>query len=65
MTGWEYRQTPASTDLGELNALGADGWEVVGKADHVEQDASGRQTVDRAWLLRRPVPVAAGMVTGD
>jgi hypothetical protein len=55
MTRWEYRHTPASTPLDELNALGADGWEVAGQADVVEQLSGGRRVETRD----------AGMVTGD
>lgn len=64
MNRWEYRQAPASASIDELNTLGADGWEVVGTQTLVE-DVEGRRTEDAMWLLRRPAPAAAGMVTGD
>ncbi|TFV49539.1 hypothetical protein [Blastococcus sp. TF02A-35] len=59
MITWEYRTLLIATQLGtwldQLNALGADGWEVVGRDI----------TEERSVLLRRPAPAAAGMVTGD
>ncbi|TQN44396.1 hypothetical protein FHU33_3898 [Blastococcus colisei] len=65
MTRWEYRHTPAATPLGELNALGADGWEVVGPRELTEQVGGGRRTEEHVLLLRRPAPTSTGMVTGD
>lgn len=64
MTGWEYLTKPATTSLDELNALGADGWEVAGQTDIVEYEAGGRRVEERVWLLRRPTRDAAA-VTGD
>lgn len=64
MAAWEYRHTPAATPLDDLNALGADGWEVVGQTDVVEHLAGGKRVEDRVWLLRRPARDAAA-VTGD
>lgn len=64
MNRWEYRYTPATTPLPELNELGADGWEVaapVKLVDHTETSL----TEERLLLLRRPAEPAAATVTGD
>jgi hypothetical protein len=63
VTIWEYLTRPTTVSLAELNALGADGWEVVGPLELVEQTGSG-WTEERSVLLRRPVRDAAA-VTGD
>lgn len=54
MITWEYLTRPATVTLDELNALGADGWQVVGPL------AASRAEL----LLRRPVRETAA-VTGD
>ena len=64
MNRWEYRHTPASTPLPELNVLGAEGWEVVSPVELVEYVDAGR-TEERVLLLRRPVDPASATVTGD
>ncbi|MFQ1002621.1 hypothetical protein [Modestobacter sp. SSW1-42] len=64
MNRWEYRHTSASSPLPELNALGADGWEVVAPIELVEQTETSR-TEEHVLLLRRPIHPAAATVTGD
>jgi hypothetical protein len=63
VNGWEYQQVSAAAPLVELNALGADDWEVVGPRTLIEQVGLVR-TEEHVLLLRQPVQ-PAGQVTGD
>lgn len=54
MQRWEYKVadlTKVEKDLGELNRLGADGWEAVGM---VSTWGSGYRFVHPIALLKRP-----------
>lgn len=55
--------TAAAAWLDDLNAFGADGWEVVGPIELTGQAATG-STEERSILLRRQVRDSAA-VTGD
>lgn len=56
MERWEYRVadlTRVEKDVGELNRLGAEGWEVVGMVS--TWGASGVRFVHPIGLLKRPL----------
>lgn len=56
MERWEYRVadlTKVEKDVGELNRLGAEGWEVVGMVS--TWGASGARFVHPIAVLKRPL----------
>ena len=56
MERWEYKVadlTKVEKDIGELNRLGADGWEVVGMVS--TWGSSGVRFVHPIALLKRPL----------
>jgi hypothetical protein len=60
MSRWEYKiadMTKLEKETGELNRLGADGWEAVGM---VSTWGAGWSFVHPILLLKRPLQAAVG-----